>query len=92
MAKHIPTNKQELLRTLNLSEENAAIVVKFLHSKRRKKSKVVAEPKTASFKTRLTERELSKLQSYAANKGISASQVFRNYIRRLPNDEDVAAL
>jgi cell envelope opacity-associated protein A len=91
MAQYITKVKQVTALYPNLNEENAAIVAKHLHLKRRKKSKVVTEPKTESFKTRLTERELSKLQNYAVKKGISASQVFRNYIRRLPNDEDVAA-
>ncbi len=91
MAQYITTNKQGLLCTLNLSDEQAALVNKFLRPKRRKKNKLVAEPKTESFKTRLTKRELSKLQDFAAKKGISASQVFRDYIRRLPNNDDVAS-
>jgi len=37
------------------------------------------------YNLRLSDREWEKLQSYAESKQISASEVLRDYIKRLPN-------
>lgn len=53
--------------------------------KRWKKPRDPETLKDRYLQIRLTQHELEKLEAFANKKGITQSQVIRDYIRRLPN-------
>ena len=88
MAQYLTKLTLDSIRTLNLSEEDTNTVKRLLRHKRKSGKQPVKNPKTETFKIRLTETELKKLQNFAIAKNVSASQIIRNYIHRLPSAEN----
>lgn len=57
----------------------------YAYYKRPKKPRDPATIKTNTFRVRLTDHELGKLQHFASTQGKNMSQVIHEYIHRLPN-------